>query len=71
MLGEILLRLVSVMTPDDVRELKAAGYEGEVRALLGVWDAMAIHWRRAGVSDIQVLADVQIKLNELRAALRE
>ncbi len=70
MLGEILLKMVSVLTVDDVRQLKAAGYEDEVNALLRVWAAMAIHWRRAGVSDSQVWADVQIKLNELRAALR-
>ncbi|MBA7673939.1 hypothetical protein ES703_82146 [subsurface metagenome] len=71
MTGDILLKMVSVLTPDDVRQLKAAGYEGEVNALLGVWDAMAIHWRRAGMSDSQGWADIQIKLNELRAALRE
>ena len=71
MTGDILLKMVSVLTPDDVRQLKAAGYGGEVNALLGVWAAMAIHWRRAGMSDSRGWADVQIKLNELRAALRE
>ena len=70
MLGDILLKLANSLTPDDVRQLKAAGCEGEVRALLRVWDAMAIAWRQAGVSDSQVWADVQIKLNELRSALR-
>ncbi|GAJ15463.1 unnamed protein product [marine sediment metagenome] len=63
--------MVSALMPDDVRQLKAAGYGDEVNALLGVWAAMAIHWRRADMSDSQVWADVQIKLNELRTALRE
>lgn len=71
MTSDILLKMVSVLTPDDVRQLKDAGYESEVNALLGIWAAMAIHWRRAGMSDSRGWADVQVKLNELRAALRE
>jgi hypothetical protein len=70
MLGDILLKMVLVLTPDDVRRMKAAGCEGEVRALLGVWDALTIRWQKAGVSDSQVWADVQIELNKLKAALR-
>lgn len=70
MLGEVLLKMVSVLNVDDVRQVRDAGCEAELRALLGVWDAMAMRWRAAGVSDSQVWADVQIKLNELRAALR-
>ncbi|MBA7676935.1 hypothetical protein ES703_85181 [subsurface metagenome] len=70
MLGDILLKLVNSLTPDDVRQLKAAGHESEVVALLATLDVIAATWRRAGVSDSQVWADVQIRLNELRSALR-
>ena len=70
MLGDILLKLVNSLTPDDVRQLKAAGHESEVVALLATLDVIAATWRQADVSDSQVWADVQIRLNELRSALR-
>ena len=35
MLGEILLKMVSVLTPDDIRQMKAAGCGDEVRARHG------------------------------------
>ena len=34
MLGEILLKMVSVLTPDNIRQMKAAGCGDEVRAIL-------------------------------------
>lgn len=69
--GDILLKVMSVLTVDDVRELKAAGYEAEVRAWLDDFDRMAVHWLFFhGHTDSQVWADVQIKLNELNTALR-
>ena len=70
MLGDILLKLVNGLTPDDVRQLKAAGHESEVAALLATLDMIAATWRQADVSDSQVWADVEIRLNELRSALR-
>ena len=70
MLGDILLKLTSVLTPDDVRQLKAAGCESEVMTLLATFDGIAVAWRKAGVSDSQVWADIQIKLNALRFALK-
>lgn len=72
MLSEILLRLLAVMTVDDVRECKRLGLEAEVRDLLAIWDRMTIEWRQIeyGHIDSRVWSDVQIKLNELRAALR-
>jgi len=70
MLGDILLKLISVLTPDDVKELKGAGCESEVATLLATCDGIAVAWRKAGVSDNQVWADIQIKLNALRSALR-
>ena len=72
MVGDILLRLVSVLAIDDVRLLKASGCEADIRACLTAFDRMAIQWRKQdfGHVDSQVWADVQIKLNELNAALR-
>ena len=34
MLGEILLKMVSVLTPDDIGQMKSAGCGDEVRAIL-------------------------------------
>jgi len=74
MLGEILLKMVSVLTPDDIKQMKAAGCGDEVRAILGDLDELAVSWHdgKYGVmslSDVQLWADVRNKLNELRAAL--
>ena len=73
MLGDTLLKMVSVVTPEDVKQLKVAGHADEVKALLDYLERLAVSWRWqfGGQSDIQVWADIQIKLNELRAALRE
>jgi hypothetical protein len=51
MLGEILLKMVSVLTPDDIKQMKAAGCGDEVRAILGDLDKLAVSWHdgeRAG-----------------------
>ncbi|MBA7534408.1 hypothetical protein ES705_26654 [subsurface metagenome] len=72
MTGDILLKLMSVLTADDVRQLKAAGCEADIRACLASFDRMAVQWRHRDYEhlDSQVWANVQIKLNELNAALR-
>jgi len=41
MVGEIILKMVSVLTPDDIRQMKAARCGDEMRAILG--DASAYH----------------------------
>ena len=71
--GEILLKMVSVLTPEDMKQLKGAGYADEVKALLGYLERLAVSWRWqfGGQLDIKVWADVQVKLNRLRDALRE
>ena len=76
MLGEILLKMVSVLTPDDIRQMKAAGCGDEAKAILGDLDKLAMSWHdgKYGVMslvDVQVWADVRSSLDELRAALRE
>ncbi len=71
MTGDTLLKMMSVLTPDNVRQLKAAGSEDDVRTWLATFDRMAIEWRQRdyGRIDSQVWNDIQIKLSELRAAL--
>ena len=62
MVGEILLKMMSVLTPDDVREIKAVGCGDDFKAILATWDWMAIHCRVTGVLESKVWADVRAKL---------
>jgi len=72
MQGEILLKLVTVLTPDDIRRMKAAGLGDLVKAILNGLGMMVAGWRReCGPVDSEVWAEVQIRLNELRTALCE
>jgi len=72
MLDEILLKMLSVLTPEDMEQLKVAGYADEVKALLGNLERVMVSWRWqfGGQSDSQIWSDVQVKINELRDALR-
>ncbi len=70
MQGEILLKLVTVLTPDDVRQMKATGLADLAKKHIDGLDTMVAGWRReCGPIDSEVWAEVQIRLNELRAAL--
>jgi len=79
MLGEILLKMVSLLTPDDVRQMKAGGSTEclkWVKDILLLLDQMAMSWHdgKYGVmslADVQLWADVGDRLNELWATLRE
>ncbi|MBA7669167.1 hypothetical protein ES703_77295 [subsurface metagenome] len=72
MQGEILLKLVTVLTPDDVRRMKAAGLGDLAKAILNGLDTMVAGWRReCGRIDSEVWDEVQARLNELRVALHE
>ena len=76
MLGEILLKVVSVLTPDDIKQMKVAGCGDEVRAILGELDKLAVSWHDGAYGvmslvDVQIWANVRSSLGELRAALRE
>jgi len=59
------------MTPDDVKELKADGCADEAKVLLEALHRVAVHWQRTGSVDKKVWAGVQVRLNQLRAAVRE
>lgn len=74
--GEILLKMVSVLTPDDIKQTKAAGCGDEVRAILGDLDKLALSWHDGeygviSLIDVQFWANVRSSLDKLRAALRE
>ena len=72
MRGEILLKLVTVLTPDDVRRMKAAGLGDLAKAILNELGMMVAGWQReCGRIDSEVWDEVQIRLGELRAALGE
>ena len=74
--GEILLKMVSALTTDNIRQMKAVGCGDEVRAILGDLDKLAVSWHDGeygvmSLVDVQIWADVRSSLEELRAALRE
>ena len=76
MLGEILLKMVSVLTPDDIRQMKVIGCGDEVRAILGDLDKLAVSWHDGeygvmSLVDVQIWANVRSSLDELRVVLRE
>ena len=71
MLGDILLKMVSQLTPDDVRQIKAAGCEDGVRDLLEALDGLTVSWRSAALLDSNAWDDIKRKLDELWVALCE
>ena len=73
MLADAWLKMVGVLTPDDMKLLKARGCASELFALLEAFDKLVLAWQRTepGRLDKKVLADAQSRLTELRAALRE
>jgi len=50
--------MVSVVTPEDVKQLKGAGYANEVKAVLGYLERLVVSWRYqfGGKSDSRVWA---------------
>ena len=74
MQSEILLKLVTVLTPDDVRRMKAAGLGDLAKGFIERLDELATEWRSVACGefwDRKVWAEVWVKLRELRAVLRE
>ena len=73
MLADAWLKMVGVLTPDDIKLLNARGCASELFILLEAFDKLVLAWQRTepGRLDKKVLADAQSRLTELRAALRE
>ena len=69
---ELILRLVWVLTSDDVQQMKAAGHSDEARNLVEQIYKLAVAWheesRETGGA---AWADIETKLMELRLALRD
>ena len=69
MLGDVLLKLVSVLTVEDVKEMKHLGLSSEVKWVIELLDRTAARWRAIGAVNYDIGFDVRVKLNELQAAL--
>lgn len=72
MLGNVLLKLVSVVTPDDVREMVRLGLRDKAIEMVNILDETAMRWRSVEYGHLPVddWNAVRIKLDELRVALR-
>ena len=73
MLGEVLLKLLNALTPDDVREIVARGLGAELDEMLGDLAQLIVRCREMeyGCVDRKLWADISSRFNELRAASRE
>ena len=72
MLADAWLKVVGALTPDDMKLLKARGCASELFDFLEAFDKLAQAWRRTERSiNKAVWDDVQTRVTELRAALRE
>ena len=73
MLADAWIKMVGALTPDDIKLLKARGCASEAFALLEAFDKLVLAWRQTEPPplDKTVWTDVQVRLADLRAALRE
>ena len=60
--SEILFKMVSVLTPDNISQMKAAGCGDKVRAILGDLDKLAVSWHN-GEYGVMSLVGVPIWTN--------
>ena len=71
MLGYIVFKIVMGLELEDVRQVVATGAGEEMKGLLDELDKLAVSWRcKYGGVDSPVWTNVQVRLDELRAALR-
>ena len=70
MLGVALLRLLVSLAPDDVNALKTCGCADEAKVLLEALHRVSVKWQEMGPVDPRVFVSVQVRFNQLRAALR-
>ncbi len=73
MLADAWLKIVGALTPDDMKLLKARGFTNESLALLEAIDRLVLVWQRTEPAPLNKKnwADIQIRLGELREALRK
>jgi hypothetical protein len=72
MLGDVLLKLVSVVTPDDIREMVRLGLHDKATEVVNILAEMAMRWQSVAYGHLPVddWNAVRAKLDALRAALR-
>ena len=73
MLGETLIKLISVLTPDDVSQMRAAGCGDVAGEMIDNLDKLRLRWleREYHDTDRKLWIDISTRLNELRAALHQ
>lgn len=71
MSGETLLKLVTVLTPDDVKQMRDFGCVDEVAEVLKALDKLMWWLLNYGWLEDQLITDISTRLNELKAVLRE
>jgi len=72
MLDQIMLKLVSALTPEDVEEMVSSGLEDKLGELLRAIDDLALAWQGRGLMrNSKVWTDVNVKVGKLRDARRE
>jgi len=66
---ELILKLVWVLTSDDVHQIKAAGHSDEARNLVEQINKLAVAWHQESrETGGAAWADIETKLIELRLA---
>jgi len=71
MLDQTMLKLASVLTPEDVEEMASLGLEDKLGDLLRAMDDLALAWKGRGlVADSKVRDDVNAKIGQLRDVRR-
>jgi len=71
MLDQTMLKLASVLTPEDVEEMVSSGLEDKLGELLRAMDDLALAWQGRGLMrDSRVWADVNAKIGQLRDVRR-
>ncbi len=68
MSDEARLKLFYALTVDDVKEMKRVGLGHHVKRLIDSLDRLAVEWYRCGLMDGKTVAEVRMRLNQLRAA---
>jgi len=72
MLDQTMLKLASVLTPEDVEEMVSSGLEDKLGELLRAMDDSALAWQGRGLMrDSKAWDDVNAKIGKLRDARRE
>jgi hypothetical protein len=71
MLGDILLKLVSVINPDEVRDMVRSGLKDKAAEMVSILEETAMRWRSVEYGNLPVndWDAVRAKLDELREAL--